>query len=133
MSSIENNAKRGRGRPLKGDRPLSAAERQAARRRRQNESEVKLARLEGDVSKILGLTEHLYAAMYDPLSPVGRELHVDQYWGRLLKAVHEAAYAAFPGLTPEKLQLVFPMTAKRASPEHRVTFAELRRPGNKVP
>jgi hypothetical protein len=59
---------------------MSAAERQAARRRRQNESEAKLMRLQGDVSNILGLTERLYAAMYDPLSPSGREFRVDRNW-----------------------------------------------------
>lgn len=133
MSSIERKAKRDRGRPLKGDRPLSAAERQAARRRRQNESEAKLARLQGDISKVFGLTEHLYAAMYDPLSPVGRELLVDQYWSRLLKAAHGAAYAAFPSVTAEQLQLAFPMIAKRVCPTHRFTLAKPRASENKAP
>ena len=89
-------------------------------------------RLEGDLSKILGLTEHLYAAMYDPLSPTGRGLRVDQYWCSLLKAVHEAAYVAFPDLTPRHLELAFPMYAKRASPLHWFSLAELRTSGKET-
>jgi hypothetical protein len=93
---------------------MSAAERQAARRRRQNEAEAKLAQLQDDIKKILGLTERLYASMY----PAGLDFRIDQNWGRLLKAVHEAAYAAIPDLTPENLAFAFPMAAKRASPMH---------------
>jgi hypothetical protein len=132
VSNIEKQAKRGRGRPQKGDRPMSATERQAARRRRQNESEAKLVRLQGDISTIFGLTERLYAAMYDPLSSSGREYRVERNWGRLLQAVHEAAYAAFPDLTPEQLEFTFPMTAKRASPLHEFRPTELRTGGHKA-
>ena len=94
---------------------MSAAERQAARRKRQKEAEVKLARLQDDINKILGLTERLYASMYNPAA---LEFRIDQNWARLLKAVHEAGYSAFPDLTPEHLEFVFPMTAKRAAPMH---------------
>jgi hypothetical protein len=115
VNSHEKKAKRGRGRPQIGDRPMSAAERQAARRKRQNEAETKLARLQEDINKILGLTERLYASMYHP---AGLEFRIDQNWASLLKAVHEAAYTAIPDLTPEKLAFAYPMAAKRASPMH---------------
>jgi predicted nuclease with TOPRIM domain len=94
---------------------MSAAERQAARRRRQNEAEAKLAQLQDDIKKILGLTERLYASMYHA---AGLDFRIDQNWSHLLKAVHEAAYAAIPDLTPENLAFAFPMAAKRASPMH---------------
>ena len=42
---------------------MSAGERHAARRKRQNEAEAKLARLQDDIKKILGLTERLYASI----------------------------------------------------------------------
>jgi hypothetical protein len=94
---------------------MSAAERQAARRRRQNEAEAKLVQLKDDIKRILGLTERLYVTTYHP---AGLEFRIDRDWGRLLKAVHEAAHAAIPDLTPEELAYAFPMTAKRASPMH---------------
>ncbi|MCV3243099.1 hypothetical protein [Mesorhizobium sp. ZC-5] len=76
---------------------------------------MKLARLQDDITKILGLTERLYASMYHP---DGLDFRIDQNWVRLLKAVHEAAYAAIPDLTPENLAFAFPTAAKRASPMH---------------
>jgi hypothetical protein len=45
---------------------MSAAERQAARRRRQNEAEAKLVQLQDDIKRILGLTERLYVTTYHP-------------------------------------------------------------------
>jgi hypothetical protein len=45
--------------------------------------------------------------MYDRLSPAGREFRIDRNWGHLLKAVHEAASAAFPDLMPENWNLRF--------------------------
>jgi hypothetical protein len=66
VSSDDKKSKRGRGRPPIGDRPMSAAERQAARRRRQNEAEAKLVQLQDDIKRILGLTERLYVTTYHP-------------------------------------------------------------------
>lgn len=89
---------------------MTATERQAARRRRQNEAEAELAKLREGVGKLLWETETLYAIIYRPETSGDRGVRIAQRWDSLLKVLHATAFAALPGMTPESLAQLYPMS-----------------------
>jgi hypothetical protein len=122
----ENRTKRGRGRPPKnGTRAMSDAERQAMRRQRQKDAEADVERMRREIGEILRRTEDLYVTTYEP-GLIARQHRIEQTWGRLLEAVHGAAFAAFPELTLDRLALLYPMAQKRASTVHSTKSVEAR-------